>query len=317
MNDFLFRKLVAIVHRTKEITMRFRYYKFSFFRKNKKQFYIAVFDEKRIGFGLADRLKGMISLYAYCKIKNIPFRSQFTYPFDLSQFLTPNKYDWQLKDGEKSPYSSDVRVLIVQGEGNGKRLLRLKTKKQVHAYINRDYLPTYNPKFNVSFDWGEMFHELFKPTSKLENELNRHLSIIGSPYIACQLRFMALLGDFKEYGNQPLPEKEQQALINQCTDVILKLKEQTEKTILVASDSITFLQHISQFDDIITFPDKTTHIDCADSQDDNVFMKPFIDFLLLSKADKIYNIVAGEMYPSEFPLYAAKINNMPFERIVV
>ena len=308
--------IVKTIHRIKETLMRFRYYKFSLFRKNKQQFYISIFDEKRIGFGLADRLKGMISLYAYCKIKDIPFRSQFTYPFDLSQFLIPNEYDWRLKDGERSSYTSDVRVLIVQGE-EGQRLLWLKTKKQVHAYINRDNLPLYEKKFGIVFDWGKLFNELFKPTPKLENELNRHLHLIGSSYIACQLRFMSLLGDFKEYENPPLPEKEQQMLINQCADIILKLKKQTEKPILVTSDSMTFLQHIAQFDGIITFPDKTVHIDCEGNQGDSVYMKPFIDFLLLSKADKIYNIVAGQMYPSEFPLYAAKINNVPFERIKI
>jgi len=295
--------------------MRFKHYKFSLFRKNRQQFYISIFDEKRTGFGLADRLKGMISLYAYCKIKNISFRSQFTYPFDLLQFLMPNQYDWQLKDGEKSPYSSDVRMLIVQGEDSPWRLTRLKTKKQVHTYINRDYLSIFNHKYGVSYGWGELFHELFKPTPQLEKKLNKHLNVIAVPYVACQLRFMSLLGDFKEYKMPPLPENERKALVDECTNIILNLRKQCEKPILVASDSITFLQHISQFENIITFPDKTVHIDCIGNEDDNVYMKPFIDFFLLSKADKIYNIVVGEMYPSEFPLYAAKINNVPFERI--
>jgi len=316
MNDSFKRNfIVTVVHRIKETLMRFRYYKFSLFRKNKQQFYISIFDEKRTGFGLADRFKGMISLYAFCKIKNIPFRNTFTYPFDFLQFIEPNKYDWRLKDGERSSYSSDVRVLIVQGEDSPWRLTWLKTKKQTHTYINRDYLPIFNRKYGTLFDWGELFHELFKPAPKLEMEINRHLSIIHSSYIACQLRFMALLGDFKEYNNLPLHEKEQQVLINQCTGIILDLKKQCEKPILVVSDSIIFLQHISQFEGIITFPDKTVHIDCVGNEDDSVYMKPFIDFLLLSKADKIYNIVVGEMYPSEFPLYAAKINNIPFERI--
>ena len=307
----------TIVHRIKEIFMRFRYYNFLFFRKNKKQLYIAIFDEKRTGFGLADRLKGIISLYAFCKIKNIPFRCAFTFPFDLSLFFEPNQYDWRLKDGEKSPFSSDVRILIVQGEGNGKRLLWLKTKKQVHAYLNRDYLPLYKNRYDVSFDWGELFHELFKPTEKLNSQINDHLNRINSNYIACVFRFQSLLGDFKEYHYQTLASGEQQDLMNACREALCLLRSKHHLPILVTSDSSTFVSYVSGLENIFIIPGKVVHVDCTHDAAEDVYMKSFIDLMMLSKADKIYNVVAGKMYPSAFPLYAAKINNVPFERIVI
>ena len=281
-----------------------------------KQILIMKVDGKHFHGGLADRLKGMVSLYHYCLTQHIEFRIDHAFPFELSNYLIPNEYDWQIKDSDKITFHLlESKHFHLVGDRSIKRLVKLKTNKQIHCYANRDYVKLLNEYYNTNVDWGNLFRKLFKPTPRLETELNRHLSIIGSSYIACQLRFMALLGDFKEYEDQPLSEKEQQALISQCTGIILKLKEQTEKPILVASDSITFLQHITQFDGIITFLDKTVHIDCGKNQDDNVYMKPFIDFLLLSKADKIYNITIGQMYSSEFPLYAAKINNVPFERI--
>jgi len=307
----------TIVHRVKETLMRFRYYKFSFFRKNRKQIYIAVFDEKRTGFGLADRLKGIVSLYAFCNMKSIPFRCEFTFPFDLSLFFEPNQYDWQLKDGEKSLFSSDVRVLIVQGEGNGKRLLWLKTKKQVHAYLNRDYLPIYKNKYHVSFDWGELFHELFKPTEKLNREISDHLNRINSNYIACQFRFLSLLGDFKEYNLPPLSSGGQQDLLKTCTEALCSIREKHDLPFLVTSDSSTFLSHLSGLENIFTIPGKAVHIDCIHDAAEDVYMKSFVDLMMLSKADKIYNVVAGKMYPSAFPLCAAQINNVTFERIVI
>jgi len=307
----------TIVHRVKEIFIRFRYNKFSFFRKNKKQFYIAVFDEKRIGYGLADRLKGIISLYALCKIKNIPFRCEFTFPFDLSLFFEPNQYDWQLKDGEKSSFTSDVRILIVQGEGNGKRLLWLKTKKQVHAYLNRDYLSIFRDKYNVSFDWGELFHELFRPTDKLNNQINAHLERINSNYIACVFRFQSLLGDFKEYHYTALSSVGQQDLMNVCMESLHLLREKHHLPILVTSDSSKFLSYASGLENIFIISGKVVHLDCTHDVSEDVYMKSFIDLIMLSKADKIYNVVSGKMYPSAFPLYAAKINHVPFERIVV
>ena len=307
----------TVVHRIKEIYMRFRYYQFSFFRKNKKQIYIAVFDGKRIGYGLADRLKGIVSLYAFSKIKNIPFRCDFTSPFDLSLFFEPNQYDWQLQEGEKTSFSSDVRVLIVQGEGKGKRLLWLKTKKQVHAYLNRDYLPVFENKFNVSFDWGELFHELFKPTEKLNNQINAHLERINSNYIACVFRFQSLLGDFKEYHYTQLSSDGQQDLMNVCMETLHLLRGKHHLPILVTSDSSKFLSFVSGLENIFIISGKVVHIDCTNDAAEDVYMKSFVDLMMLSKADKIYNVVAGKMYPSAFPLYAAKINNVPFERIVI
>ncbi len=38
---------------------------------------------------------------------------------------------------------------------------------------------------------------------------------------------------------------------------------------------------------------------------------------MISKAEKVYSIVIGDMYPSEFPMYAAKINNVPFDRVTI
>lgn len=33
--------------------------------------------------------KGIITLYAYCKYQNLPFRIRYTYPFRLEDYLSP------------------------------------------------------------------------------------------------------------------------------------------------------------------------------------------------------------------------------------
>ncbi|MDR0872233.1 MAG: hypothetical protein LBN27_02035, partial [Prevotellaceae bacterium] len=236
--------------------------------------------------------------------------------FDLSLFFEPNQYDWQAKENEIAIKTADAKILIVQGE-NGERLLHLKTKKQVHTYINRDYLPLLNEKYKTNFEWGKLFNELFKPTSKLEAQINFHLAKINSSYIACVFRFQSLLGDFTEYDFPTLPSDKQQDLINICAKSLLALKNNHKLPVLVTSDSSTFLSYVSTLENIFTLSGKVVHLDCTDNADENVYMKSFIDFMMLSKADKIYSIVTGQMYPSEFPLYAAKVNNIPFERITV
>lgn len=303
------------VHYIKERILLCRYYHLS--KDNTYDAVIAVFDNRRKGMGLADRLKGIVSLYAYCKANNYKFKCDFNYPFYLHSFLQPNQYDWTLSEKERSESIRNSRILILHGETSG-RLLSAKPRKQLHVYINRDYLDDINKKYHRNFTWGELFNELFKPAAGLQTRLDLHLQQTGASFIACQLRFMSLLGDFKEYDQTPLAEQEQKRLIEQCTEAILEIRQQTTGKIMVVSDSLTFINHISTFEQIITFPEKTVHVDCAQDDDDqDVYMKPFIDFLLLSRAEKVYSIVAPGMYPSEFPLYASKINNLPFERIVV
>ena len=47
------------------------------------------------------------------------------------------------------------------------------------------------------------------------------------------------------------------------------------------------------------------------------YLKSFLDFYVLSEAQKIYRIGTSYMYPSEFPVYAAKVHDVPFESIVI
>ena len=44
--------------------------------------------------GLADRLKGIVSVFEWCKKHNRHFKINFCEPFSLQDYLLPNKYDW-------------------------------------------------------------------------------------------------------------------------------------------------------------------------------------------------------------------------------
>ena len=59
------------------------------------------------------------------------------------------------------------------------------------------------------------------------------------------------------------------------------------------------------------------HIDNQPVDDNLTKLKPFLDFYLLSEAQKIYSVRNKDMYPSGFPEYAAKIRNIPFTRIII
>ena len=99
--------------------------------------------------GMADRFKGMIASYAWCKQRDIEFRIRHIFPYELADYLEPSQYDWRLKEGEFTKCIWDS-TLIYNRRVLGKRFVRKKLKrKQLHYYGNRDILHYINKKLNL------------------------------------------------------------------------------------------------------------------------------------------------------------------------
>ncbi|MDR0811392.1 MAG: hypothetical protein LBN23_03835 [Paludibacter sp.] len=268
--------------------------------------------------GFADRMKGIVTLFHYCLVKNIEFKIYYTFPFELSNFLQPNEYDWIIRDSKSIIYNrSEAKFVSIIGDGTINRLTKLKTKKQIHAFANRDVVNLLNDYYKTSYTWGELFNMLFKPTDKLQAAIDEKLKIIDGKYICAVFRFQNMLGDFAEYQYKPLSEDKKEILIEKCKKAVSDLQKNENQRILVTSDSETFLKSLKNLPNVFSFPAKVVHIDNGENETYNVYMKSFLDFYLLSASEKIYSIGTAEMYKSEFPLYAAKVNNIAFERILV
>jgi len=95
------------------------------------------------------------------------------------------------------------------------------------------------------------------------------------------------------------------------------LKKHRGKKLLVTSDSNLFLKKAGKISGVYTLQGKVVHIDTTVGENKDVYMKSFLDFYMLSEGEKIYSIGTDEMYKTEFPLYASKLNNIPFERILI
>ncbi len=325
-------KLLEIKHRLKELFLSI---KIALKSKQlgkpqtKQPIYVAMIDGETFHGGMCDRFKGIISLYAYCKYHKLPFRIKYTYPFKLEDYLSPAIYDWRLKKGEYTDNPIYSRILYMRGEHFAKRLFNLETMKQVHFYSNRDCLSHINStyvkkeKHKSPFDWGELFRELFTPTPILLERIKTIKKELGDDYYAVVFRFQNLLGDFKEYHFKSITnQSEAEKLIEKCLDSIRKLKATHEnKALLVTSDSVSFLKKASQIEGVHIIPGTLIHMDGnKDKNSDSnyeVYLKSFLDFYVLSEAKKIYRIGTSYMYPSEFPVYAAKIHNIPFVSITI
>lgn len=291
--------------------------------------YVAMVDGSAKHGGMCDRFKGMITLYAYCIHRGLPFRIKYTYPFRLEDYLSPAAYDWTLKDGEYTDNPEYCRVLYMRKEYLARRLLNLKTDKQVHFYSNRDCLDRINAAFASENDtaecmtWGGLFRELFKPGPVLEERIKSIKAGLGDDYYAAVFRFQNLLGDFKEYHFKAINDKDKaEQLIEKCLDALRKLKtENGDRALLVTSDSVTFLKRASQIDGVHIIPGTLVHMDGGknniSSDKYEIYLKSFLDFYVLSEAQKIYRIGTSYMYPSEFPVYAAKVHDIPFASIEI
>lgn len=316
------RSTMVFRHKIKEFYYGVRY--LSFCRKNNIQdenlrnALITFVDGRMYHGGLTDRFKGIIDGYLSALYLNRPFKIKYNFPFDLTDYLLPNKYDWTIDDNNISNSFFHTKVLCTSHE-NGKRTFKIKSDKQIRLYTNWDYFRQFDfPPFDK--EWGDVFNYLFKPSPLLQKHIDQTMCQLGCDYIAVVFRFQNLLNDFKEYKFQPIKDNEyKEKLIQANLDELKKLAE-TNKVdgkmlkILVTSDSSTFLDRAVEIPNVYAIKGKTAHMDTKNNGNTNN-LKAFLDFFMVSKAKAVYAIVIDDMYCSEFPIYAAKVGNIPFTRV--
>lgn len=319
--NYMKRFIIKIVNAywLKEYILLLRNFGINLKSSQQKPMLISIVDDKKNCQGLADRLKGIITIYALSKATNLTFKCIYTHPYKLTDYLLPNQYNWLPSEEELSKSITEVRYKIMRKEPTLKKLLRVfPLKKQVRVYANYDYLDEINQRYKKDFDWGTLFNELFKPSDILKKELEYHLNFIKEgEYVGCTFRFQSLLGDFKDFNSKSLDQEQQEQLIEKNAQALRSLIYTVKCPVLVTSDSITFISYIKGLENVYTIPGKIIHVDYAADERNDVYLKTFVDFFMLSKAKKVYNIGTKMMYPSQFPVYAAKSNNVPFERIVI
>lgn len=164
------------------------------------------------------------------------------------------------------------------------------------------------------------FQQLFKMSPELEAVVSSNAEKLGT-YISVSFRFVNLLGDSDEVveGFRVLSESEQESLMFCCVQTMQTIPMDGVESILVTSDSSRFFSFLDSFhqetvkhlegDDIhhhVGFSAKASH---------EAMLKSFAEFMLISKAQKAYQIKIGPMYASNFPKHAARIGNVPYQLI--
>ena len=265
--------------------------------------------------GLADRWKGIVSLYAIAKATGRDFRIHYTFPFELKEFQVPATYDWRLTDGELSKRVSRICLKRMTANPKIDRMLHLPPDKQIHCYANRDWVEEVNTCFHTDYTWGDLFQELFRPTERVNKVLESYKAILLEPYIAVAVRLQNLFGDFTEYEYQPTDVTRQKEISKICRSYLEQLYAHKQISILVTSDSKLFSQEMADLPFVVCTTGQAAHADTGIEAPSEQYLKSFVDFYLLANAQEVYCVGTKEMYPSEFPQYAAKVHNRPFTRI--
>ena len=277
---------------------------------------ICMFDGRMGHGGLADRLHGMVSMFCYAKKHGMDFRIHYVYPFSLSNFLLPNEYQWEIEEDDISYDRSVSKPVWVAFSNNlfepafCRRYLRrqLKGYRQYHVY----------PSLKIAGkEFSHLYNELFKPSPLLQKELEQTLCNIGGKYITMSFRFVELLGDFKDCLHVTYTEAEREKLIEKCVAAIETVSKQAvlHRTIVVTSDSVTFLNRVKGLPGIYVIPGSVGHIDYQSNLE--VHLKTFLDFYMIANAEEVYMMRTKEMYRSGFAKCAAMVYCKPFKEYVI
>lgn len=308
----LLRRFIS-ENRLRELSFARRYYHFSFSEPRPKPMVISCFEG---GNGFADRLRGIISAYAYAKCVGVPYRLEHIEPYRWEDWFVPNEYDWRLREGEKSMNLRWANPAFFMDNVRAERLLALNPTRQHHFYSNQYHLTILHECFGQDLKYSELYRELFRPSPRLLASIDRVTAAIGTDdYVSVSFRFQRLMGDFDDIIGRVLPIEERQQLIARCRAFLANLKARHPEVsrLLVTADSSTFVHAIEDLDFCYVIPGAIGHVGTAHSED--VLRKTFLDFVMISRARKVYMAHTGEMYRGGFAQSAADTTGAPYEEL--
>lgn len=272
--------------------------------------FICMLDGRRFHGGVTDRIRGILTTYREAKKRGKNFYIYWNDPFPLEDYLTPSEIDWRIAPDKLGYTKEDAFPVIIEDETDLQSRMRMNAAfrlkyPQLHIYSNAD---------NCRGEYRKLFHELFKPSESLEREVKRHLDVLGDKYWSFSFRFLQLLGDFRDRSRR-LDEGEARALISKVKEELLKEMKKVPSgyRILVTADSRRFLDEVEGMDPrIYIVPGDIKHIDKHTDATEEVWMKTFVDQMLLMGAERVCLMRTGEMYKSGFSRFAAEVGGAEF-----
>lgn len=172
--------------------------------------------------------------------------------------------------------------------------------RQVHVYTNA--------AFCYDNDFARSFQELFRPSARLQQHIDKIKTKIGGSYITVSARFCNCLDDFnEEVYCEPLSVTERQQLLHSCIARLQTVRdEHPHDKLVICSDSTTFIEEAGKHFDIYTTPGTISHIGNDGVHNYEYYERTFLDFYIIEGASATYLLKGPHMMMSGFP-YAASL----------
>ena len=285
---------------------------------------VFMLDENFSQGGFVDRVKGVVSAYYLADITGLPFCIYLKDSTDPIFKILNEKHVTILNQSTDLVFSQGQSVPIVWynylPETSSEVLNRLKGNCEYHLYCNMDALPLLiQDKKSRPLSWSDVFHKVFN-FQQISKSVFTDTLLIGKT-IGIHLRFIGLLGDFRDLRHIQLSEEIKNSMEEWCRHTIFKIaKENFDSIIYIVSDSRLFLDRLksnlisTEFESRIYIENgEIGHTAVVKSEE--VFIKTITDFIGLSRCAKVYQLRYGKMHKSDFSKYAALVNLTPFELI--
>ncbi|MBR1732788.1 MAG: hypothetical protein IJ729_03480 [Alloprevotella sp.] len=268
--------------------------------------------------GWADRLKHILTVYRASKDTGRDFRILHTYPFPLDEYLLPASHDWRIDPREVSYDAALCRPCYVRSPRRypdsrayeAWRLRRILAGGDACVHVFGRYMAVPEEEFPV------LFRELFRPAPALADALGAVRAELGGRYVSAVFRFLHALGDPMDAIFRELPAAGKERLVQTCLQALEGfLREYPAHRILVCSDSAVFLERVRALGDgrLYVIPGRPVHPEQDLSATYAERLRVFTEFLAISRAERVFNVVAPGMYRSGFPLCAALAGGRPDE----
>ncbi len=277
-----------------------------------------IIDEHNSHNGITDRLKAAVGLYYIAKCNGADYHLIHQAGFDLREYLQPNGVQWsaELSDIE----SSLQETHMIEYLPPFKDIPELDPSQQ---YVCRRFIGKNIIEMMCVPDWQhvwrDLFLELFSPAEKVLDALAQ--TVMPDRYVAINARFINSLGPFEDADyNTPLPAEMQEVLIDKVLSKASECAAESSLPAVISSDSVRFMEEAKKRGFQTIDPDGTGHIMNPDATD-LVYLKTFVNFFLLARAEKIYSILhvdgvpENSLYKTQYPRYAAIVGDKPFIRI--
>lgn len=319
MNNAINDNLRYLQRRTEDFLRKIKRFRILTPNRHNTPMVLALVDGRNYHGGFTDRLKGIVSLFHFALANNVDFRLSYTFPLELSHYLEPNDYDWRIGTNDIPCNFFDTSFANLVGDATINRMCRLSLHKPLIAYANRDVVQLLNNFYHTNYSWSELYHRLFRPSAELQSVIDNHRNTLGNDYISAHFRFVGMFGDFNEMPYSHITNRQKEHIMQSNIEFLQHLAlERADRKIFVASDSSRFIDNVKNIKNVYVLSGNIQHIDNRmASAHDEAFMRLLLDFYLIAHSNEVYSVGTDEMYRSELPMYAAKLFDVPFQRVVL